>query len=450
MSVTTPRQGPSGPAGRPSPPQQQQPPAPQQQQQEEHPAPVHVKARRRPAGATLGALPITNLVVFEVGVAIGLIVLAIDLSLVYVALGVAVLGLIVALLYWRGRWFTQWVGLTLRYMFRTHGRVAEPVHVEDEPEPEEGETRVLDGEDARVNLLRLAVKDLVVTETVDHDRKPVGLSWHDGAWTAVLLVDPFPALVHQTGSAPSLPLGALAPCLSDRGVVLDAIQVIWHCYPGSAALPSGAPALASYLEVLGPLPAAARRTTWIAVRLDPRRCGKAISERGGGVIGAHRAVIGALSRVRSALDRRGVRTRPLGPDELLKAGISAAELNAVAGSERRVGLTEHWSSVTAAGIGHASYAVTGWPKGRVASSINALTGVRALSSTVAMSIGPSGVDDQVGLRGLVRVSARNPKELSDADTRIEKTAEQLGMTLAPLRGLQAAGLAGTLPLGGAG
>ena len=48
-----------------------------------------------------------------------------------------------------------------------------------------------------------------------------------------------------------------------RGVVLDAIQVVWHCYPGSAALPPNSPALASYMELLGPLPAAARRTTWV-------------------------------------------------------------------------------------------------------------------------------------------------------------------------------------------
>jgi type VII secretion protein EccE len=448
MSVTTPRQGSGGPSGPAT--QQGPPPEPPRRPAGDDRPPVPIKARRRTVGAALGGLPVMNLVVVEVGLAVGLGLLAIDLSLLYPAIGVVAAAIVVALLYWRGRWFTQWVGLTLRYAFRTHGRVAHPPAVSDDDEPAGEEARVLGAEDARVNLLRLAVPDLVVTETTDHDRRPVGLSWHDGAWTAVLLVDPFPTLVHQIGSAPSLPVGALAPCLEDRGVVLDAIRVIWHCYPGSAALPPGAPALASYLEVLGPLPAAARRTTWITVRLDPRRCGKAVSERGGGVIGAHRALIGALSRVRNALDGLGVRTRPLGPDELLKAGISAAELNAVAGSDRKVGLTERWTSVTAAGIGHASYAVTGWPKGRSASSLNALTGIRALSSTVAMSIAPGGAGEQVGLRGLVRVSARNPQELGDADKRIAAASEQLGMTLTPLRGLQAAGLVGTLPLGGAG
>jgi type VII secretion protein EccE len=288
----------------------------------------------------------------------------------------------------------------------------------------------------------------VVAHGTDHERRPLGLAWHEGTWTAVLLVDPAPALVTQVGGSPNLPLGALAPCLEDRGVVLDTIQVIWHCYPGSAALPANSPALASYMEVLGPLPAAARRTTWVAVRLDPRRCPAAVRERGGGVLGAHRALIGALSRVRNALESRGVPTRPLDPDELLKAGISAAELTAVAGSTQRVGLRERWTGVTAAGVGHASYAITGWSRGKAATSLNALTGVRALSSTVAVSISPGTEEHHVGMRGLVRVSARTPGELEYADQRLNTISDRLGITLTPLRGLQVAGLAATLPFGG--
>ncbi|OLF16532.1 type VII secretion protein EccE [Actinophytocola xanthii] len=393
----------------------------------------------------------SNLVVLEVAVAIGLVLLAIDNGdvMAYVAIGIAVVGLAVAAIRWRGRWFTEWVKLTLKYAFRNHARVSRPTNpISIESIAAEEGTPVTGPDDPRVSLLRLAVPDLVVAHGVDHERRPLGLAWHDGTWTAVLLVDPAPALVTQVGGSPNLPLGALAPCLEDRGVVLDAIQVIWHCYPGSAALPPNSPALASYMEVLGPLPAAARRTTWVAVRLDPRRCPAAVRERGGGVLGAHRALIGALSRVRNALESRGVPTRPLDPDELLKAGISAAELTAVAGSEQRVALRERWTGVTAAGVGHASYAITGWSRGKAAQSLNALTGVRALSSTVAVSISPGGEDNKVGLRGLVRVSARTPGELEYADERLSVISGRLGITLTPLRGLQVAGLAATLPLGG--
>src|SRR5690606_39887953 len=122
-----------------------------------------------------------------------------------------------------------------------------------------------------------------VAQGKDHEHQEVGFAHHDGTWTAVLLVEPTPALITQAGGAPNLPLSALAPCLEDRGVVLDSIQITWHSYPRSAALPADSPALASYMEVLGPLPAAARRTTWVSVRLDPKRCPTAVRERGGGV-----------------------------------------------------------------------------------------------------------------------------------------------------------------------
>jgi type VII secretion protein EccE len=400
-------------------------------------------------GVTLGALPVSNLVLIEVGLAIGLILLAIDQKLLYEAGGVLLLAIIFAFLRWSGRWFTQWVGLTLQYTFRSHTKVANPLPPTADEQVGVEEATVLGPDDPRVNLLRLVVPDLIVAHGTDHERRQVGLAWHEGAWTAVLLVDPAPNLITPLGATPSLPLGALAPCLEDRGVVLDAIQVIWHAYPGSAALPMSSPALASYLEVLGPLPAAARRTTWVAVRLDPRRCPAAIAERGGGVVGSHRALIGALSRVRSALEARGVPTRPLNPDELLRSGVSAAELVGGMRSNSRVALNESWTGVTAAGIGHASYAITRWPQGRNVTNINALTGVRALSTTVAMSVSPSGEDGQVGLRGLVRVSARTPGELSEANQRLHDMAQRLNVSLTPLRGLQASGLAATLPLGGA-
>ncbi|WET83449.1 type VII secretion protein EccE [Amycolatopsis sp. QT-25] len=389
-----------------------------------------------------------NLVALELGLAIGLVLLAIDMELKYVAIGVLAFAIIIAFLRWGGRWFTQWAGLTMRYMFRSHDRVANPLPPSSIESLAAEEDAVTGPDDARVNLLRLAVPDLVVAHGVDHERQQVGLAWNDGTWTAVLLVEPAPALITQAGGAPSLPLSALAPCLEDRGVVLDSIQMIWHCYPGSAALPSDSPALSSYMEVLGPLPAAARRTTWVAIRLDPRRCPAAIRERGGGVVGAHRALIGALSRVRNALESQGVPTRPLDPDELLRSSISAAELTAVAGSQGKVGLQERWTGVTAAGIGHASYAITSWPKGKISGSLNALTSVRALSATVAMSISPSSDEGKIGLRGIVRLSARNPRELDAADQRLQGISDRLGVALTPLRGLQVSGFSATLPIGG--
>jgi type VII secretion protein EccE len=437
MSVTTQRPGPPGqgapqPQAQPAPPPRRVPPA-----------------RRRKAGASIAGLPVANLVVLEVGVAIGLGLLAVNTTLLPVAGGIAGLALILTFIRWSGRWFTQWVGLTLRYLFRSHTRAVAPADPgAAAPLDEHGETKVVGAEDGRVALLRLAVPDLVVAHTADHERTSVGMAWQDGVWTAVLRIELQAQLVAPIGKAPNLPLGALAPCLEDRGVVLDSIRVLWHCYPGSAILPPASPALSSYMEVIGSLPTSARRTTLVAVRLDPRRCGAAIRERGGGVVGAHRALIGAVSRVRSALEARGVPTRPLDTDELLATGIALGELTGGLGAEGRVGLTEKWRGVTAASIGHSSFSITGWPSGGVANGLNAFTSIRTLSSTVALAISPGTQDGEVGLRGLVRLSARTPSELSRAESQLDKMTDKLGFAMTPLRGLQAAALAATLPFGG--
>lgn len=406
-----------------------------------------VAARLRSTGSRLGPLPVVNLVVLEVGLALGLVLLATDTTLWWAALGVLLLAVPLALGRWHGHWLVRWVQLTTCYLVRSRsGSVTSPAPVRADG-PSSTPQPVVGSDDPRVALLRLLLPDLSIAHGADHQREPLGLAWHQGTWTAVLEVDAAPSMITPVGGSPSLPLGALAPCLEHRGVVLDAIQVIWHCYPGSAALPSSSPALRSYLEVLGPLPAAARRTTWVAVRLDPRRCPTAVAERGGGVMGCHRALIGALSRVRSALESRGMLTRPLDADQLLRAGISTAELSAVAGTERPVALSEGWTAVTAAGVGHASYVISDWGIQGVAHNLNALTGVRALSATVALSLSPGEDGAEVGLRGLVRVSARNPGELEAAERRLQAVSQRLGVLLSPLHGLQVAGLVATLPLG---
>jgi type VII secretion protein EccE len=408
--------------------------------------PATVTARRRSTGSRLGPLPMINVVALEIGLGLGLALFAVDAALWWAALVVLLIAAPLALGRWRGRWLVLWAQLTARYLLRAHHRtVTSPNLVAAGPSPTSPKP-TLGADDPRVALLRLVLPELIVAHTTDHQREPLGIAGHHGTWTAVLQVDAAPLMIAPVGGSPSLPLGALVPCLEDRGVVLDAIQVIWHCYPGSAALPSSSPALRSYLEVLGPLPATARRTTWVAVRLDPRRCLAAVAERGGGVVGSHRALIGALSRVRSALESHGISTRPLDADRLLRAGVSAAELSAVVGTGQQVVLDEGWAAVTAAGVGHASYAITGWAASGTTPNLNALTGVRALSTTVALTLSP-GADAEVGLRGVIRVSARNHTELEAADGRLQAVSGRLGVSVIPLCGLQVAGLAATLPLG---
>ena len=198
--------------------------------------------------------------------------------------------------------------------------------------------------------------------------------------------------------------------------------------------------------MLGPLPAVAQRSTWVTVRLDARRCPSAVRERGGGVAGAHRALLGAVSRVQGTLDLAGLNTRVLSGDGLLRAAVSSAELAATVGRADQVELTEHWSGVRSGGIEHASYGIMGWPHD--AGRLDALASIRALSTTVSLALTPGAEDGKVGLRGVVRVSARTPAELVAADARIGALGTTSEIRLARLNGQQAAALAMTLPVGG--
>ncbi|MGH3829893.1 MAG: type VII secretion protein EccE [Pseudonocardiaceae bacterium] len=403
-----------------------------------------VTARARSAGSRVGPLPVVNMVVLEAGLAAALLA-----SNAVVWCAVALIALPLALGRWRGRWLLRWVQLTAGYLVRSASQpaiFADPVA--DSPPsasaPFVATEPFVDADEPRLALLRLLLPDLRIARGSDHRHEQLGLAWHQGSWTAVLEVDAEPSMITPVGGGPRVPLGALAPCLEHRGVVLDAIQLLWHCYPGNAALPPSSPALSAYQEVLGSLPAVARRNTWVAVRLDPRRCPAAVAERGGGVLGCHRALIGALSRVRGALESRGLSTRPLDADQLVHAGIRAAELSTAADVGGPVALSEGWAAVTAAGVGHASYAISGWGG---AGNLTALTGVRALSTTLALTLSPGADGAEVGLRGLARVSARDPGELAAAERRLRAVGQRLGVALRPLHGLQAAGLAATLPLG---
>lgn len=145
------------------------------------------------------------------------------------------------------------------------------------------------------------------------------------------------------------------------------------------------------------------------------------------------------------LDAAGLNSRVLDTDELLRSIISCAELSPFAGREAPVSLHERWRSATSAGVEHCTYAVRGWRQG--ARGLDGLTSVRALSTTVAMALGPVEADGRVGLRGLVRLCAHGPAQLSSAQALLAQRAAGSGVRLTPLNGQQAAAVTATLPLG---
>jgi type VII secretion protein EccE len=414
-------------------------------------------AHRRPSGPSVGPVPLAGIVVVEVGLAVALALVAVDRGLLPVAGIVLSLALLVGLLRVRGRWLTAWIGLAIRFRLRARVREAEQSALDDS-------TATGTAGDPRLRLLRLLTGDLTVAHTRDHDGRDVGLVAHGGAWSAVLALDPADpdgagGLLVDEGES-SFPLGALAGCLTDRGVVLDALSAVWHCRPGGADLDDGSPAVAAYREILGPLPPVARREAWLVVRLDPARCPAAVAERGGGVVGAQRAVVGALARIGRVLVDHGLVVRPLTADEVLDAATIAADVDDPRAAPGALPdrLEEHWGAVVVGEVGHAAYAMTSWPTGTVPETLTALTGTTARSVTLALTLEPDpgaadtgertgATDGPVGLRGTVRLTAATPGSLTDAGLELADRARGIGVGLDPLDGQHAAGLGVTLPLG---
>ena len=218
----------------------------------------------------------------------------------------------------RGELVGTWALLAVRHRLRQAGGAARP--------------RTTDPESGGLDLgpLDAALGEVVVVDGRDHDGRPARRSPAPTTAPGARSWSPTPrscrccSIRHRPRrvGAPSggFPLAALAGTLSDRGVVLDALTVVRHVRPGGA----DSPARQAHREVLGPLADAAHRSAWLVVRLDPDRCPGAVAERGGGVLGARRALVGALARIARVLADRDLPVRPLDREGLRDAVATAA------------------------------------------------------------------------------------------------------------------------------
>ncbi|MCD2189435.1 type VII secretion protein EccE [Actinomycetospora soli] len=399
-------------------------------------------------GPTLGRLPLTGVLVAEAGLALALALVALGAGLPLAGV-VLSLALVVGLVRVRGELLGTWAVLALRH--RTRPR----------------EVPVADPDDGLgLPAVDAAVGPVEVVAAVDHDGRPVALlGGEDGAWSAVLApaTEDLPLLldaaddtspsddtldtldtldtveaVDAVGAAPGgLPLGALAGTLSDRGVVLDALTVVRHVRPGGA----DGPARAAHREVLGPLSDAAHRSLWLVVRFDPRRCPDAVADRGGGTLGARRALVGSLARIGRVLADHGVPVRPLDPDGVRDAVAVAAgsDLDRTPG-----GVQERWDAVVLGEVGHATWSAT--TLGPTV-DLDALVAPDAVS-TVALALVADDGSAEVGLDLHVRVTGLGPADVVAAGRDLVAAARARGVHLEPRHGRQAAGLRATLPLGG--
>jgi type VII secretion protein EccE len=404
-------------------------------------------APNRPGGSAPGRLG--GILVVEVGLAIALGLVALGPGLLPLAGVVLSAALVAGTVRVRGELVGTWAVLAVRHRLRARDAAAA------DGAASHGEQADPDREPGGLGLgaLDAALGEVVVVDGRDHDGRPVAFAGaDDGAWSAVLVpdADELPLLLDGSGtgdggSVAGFPLAALAGTLSDRGVVLDALTVVRHVRPGGA----DSPARQAHREVLGPLADAAHRSAWLVVRLDPDRCPAAIAERGGGVLGARRALVGALARISRVLADRDLPVRPLDRAGLRDAVATAAATDLDDGSG---GVTERWDAVVVGEVGHAAWDATDLriPAGTHL-DLDDLAAPDA-ATTVALALLPDradhGGEPTVSVGARVRVSARTPDELAAAGRAVVAAGRARGLRLEPRHGRQAAALRATLPYGG--
>ncbi|WP_051026647.1 type VII secretion protein EccE [Nocardia higoensis] len=160
-------------------------------------------------------------------------------------------------------------------------------------------------------------------DTVDYrgpDDRSLGLYW-DGTRvvTVVEVLPPRGGLTRISSStvlaSHLLPLPELAKCLNQHDILLSGIDIVSHGHRSRAGTPAGK----IYESLLGPLPATAHRSVWLAIGFDAVAGAGAAARRGGGTEGASRAVTIATQRIMRALEDADCNARILTAPEIRKA-----------------------------------------------------------------------------------------------------------------------------------
>lgn len=155
-------------------------------------------------------------------------------------------------------------------------------------------------------------------ETSDGSR--IGFRWDGKTLLSLLKIDENPQAMTvlepgMTVSGEMLSIQLIADCLRQFDITLDSIDVISQ----GARSHGHSPIAWVYDAVLGPLPAIASRSVWVALRFDPSLCADAVRRRGGGREGVLRTAGTATRRVANRLIEAGLRPRMMTSSEIAQA-----------------------------------------------------------------------------------------------------------------------------------
>ncbi|MCV7283262.1 type VII secretion protein EccE [Mycolicibacterium flavescens] len=258
------------------------------------------------------------------------------------------------------------------------------------------------------------------------DGEQIGFRWDGTTLLSVIRIDANPQALTVmepgvTVSGEMVRVGTLVECLEQFDIKLDAIDIISH-----GARSHGHTAIAAvYDAVLGPLPAIANRTVWIALRFDPSRCPDAVRRRGGGREGVIRTATTATRRVANRLIEAGLRPR------ILTASGIAAAANQLADGVNPSTVEETWEDCRDGQFRLCSFAIA--PELLTTEGLGLLWTVPSYSTTLCLSLREHDTEGLIRVRGLARFDG-------------DRTVPAALPGLIPLRGLQFSALASTLPV----
>ncbi|NJC82046.1 type VII secretion protein EccE [Planosporangium mesophilum] len=328
-----------------------------------------------------------------------------------VAVPVALFVMVVAFGRFKGHWAYEWLALGSRYL---------------------GRRRSLPGGDP-TGLLEL-LRPAAIMGSVDVDSAAVGVIEDAYGLTAVLeLGDPSALLADTAPLAPS-PAELLPPASADQPQIR--LQLLVAGIPAPTVRGGSGATATSYRQLTDGRVLALQRS-FLAIHV--RRSG------GFGETELRRALSSAVRRARRRLERDELPCRALNADAALRVLGELAHLDGVSG------LQEDWSTVGVGALRQVSFRLRRWPD--VTGDLGRTLVTRVLTlpgAGTTVSLAAERLDaDQVRVELVVRLVSPGPQSQAAALTALQRLLGAAGARAERLDGTQLAGLAATLPLGGA-
>jgi type VII secretion protein EccE len=282
------------------------------------------------------------------------------------------------------------------------------------------------------------------TVTVTDRGMAIGIGQDGAGWFAVVSV--YPGDGALTGGE-ALPLDWLAALADDATLPVTTLQVVAHHTSRPATAEPDTVSAQSYRELCRALSMPVSSNIWIGVRLAPRDGAEMAAQRGGGLLGIHRALATVLTRIGTSLSDRGFRHVVLDADGLRRA--LALGCGPDAGAAR-----EGWSRWQAPTATHVCFAVRRWPARSagphpdIFATLCQVPGAAEVSLAVVLRRRRAAGGAAAAAHTLIRVAAPAPA-VEACSSQLRSMAAQMGVRLRRLNGEHAAGVYATAPTGAA-